>query len=246
MLPDILERLAPPLPQLGLPMGGRRAITFSDSRQGVARLAAKLQQDAERTLTRAFLYHAIQEGQGPSGEERARLEKMLKAPPDRSGRICRGNCQYRTAAFRKSQAEFPGVTSSFVLARNRNSEPSRLRSGPSAIGVAVIWPIIRRNLRRCSSIANCSVARVLFDTAAGGAGLVARLAKFDWFKACLLRAVNWLDCRESCDHGCPACILRPDLNFGEEFPDRPGAHVLAQDMCRRLDLAVELQVLARQ
>ncbi len=78
MLPDILERLAPPLPQLGLPMGGRRAITFSDSRQGVARLAAKLQQDAERTLTRAFLYHAIQEGQGPSGEERARLEKMLK------------------------------------------------------------------------------------------------------------------------------------------------------------------------
>lgn len=41
VLPDMLERLAQPLPKPGLPMGGQRAITFSDSRQGVARLAAK-------------------------------------------------------------------------------------------------------------------------------------------------------------------------------------------------------------
>lgn len=40
VLPGILERLAEPLPQAGLPMGGRRAISFTDSRQGVARLAA--------------------------------------------------------------------------------------------------------------------------------------------------------------------------------------------------------------
>lgn len=86
------------------------------------------------------------------------------------------------------------------------------------------------------------VSAFLFDRAAGGAGLVARLAEFDWLKACLLRAVEWLDCKEDCDHGCPACILRPDLNFGEEFPDRQGAHALAQDLLRRLDLPAKLRV----
>ena len=78
VLPEILERLCEPLGQPGLPMSGRRAITFSDSRQGVARLAAKLQQDAERTLTRAFLYHVGQETRGPSSEEKVKLERKLK------------------------------------------------------------------------------------------------------------------------------------------------------------------------
>ena len=86
----------------------------------------------------------------------------------------------------------------------------------------------------------------LFDRAAGGAGLVARLVDFESFKASLLRAVEWLDCRDGCAHGCPTCILRPDLNFGEEFPDRPGALTLARDMCSRLDLPATLQVFGRE
>ena len=76
-VPLLLEALAPPLGPPGLPLGGRRALSFSDSRQGTARLAAKLQQEAERTLARAFLYHAVQEAPGPDGEERARLEQKL-------------------------------------------------------------------------------------------------------------------------------------------------------------------------
>lgn len=78
-LPLLLEALGEPLPASGRPMGGRRAITFSDSRQGTARLAAKLQQDAERTLTRAFLYHSVQEAHGLNEEERVRLQKKLDA-----------------------------------------------------------------------------------------------------------------------------------------------------------------------
>jgi hypothetical protein len=76
-LPGLVEALAPPQDKPGLPMGGRRALTFSDSRQGTARLAAKLQQEAERTLTRAFLYHSVQQDTGPDPEERAKLEKKL-------------------------------------------------------------------------------------------------------------------------------------------------------------------------
>ncbi len=76
-LPASMEALAQPVDEPGRPLNGRRALTFSDSRQGTARLAAKLQQDAERNLTRAFLYHTVQQNRGPDGEERARLEEKL-------------------------------------------------------------------------------------------------------------------------------------------------------------------------
>ena len=76
-IPTLMENLAMPMERPGLPMGGRRALTFSDSRQGTARLAAKLQQDAERSLTRAFLYHAVQESSGPNEEDRAKFEHKL-------------------------------------------------------------------------------------------------------------------------------------------------------------------------
>ena len=78
-VPAFIESLAQPMDRAGRPMGGRRAITFSDSRQGTARLAAKLQQDAERNLTRAFLYHAVQEDRSPRGEERTKLERKLES-----------------------------------------------------------------------------------------------------------------------------------------------------------------------
>lgn len=41
------------------PFGGRRVITFSDSRQGTARFAVKSQIDAERNHVRSVLYHQI-------------------------------------------------------------------------------------------------------------------------------------------------------------------------------------------
>jgi hypothetical protein len=76
-LPHLVERLAEPAGMGGLPCGGRRALTFSDSRQGAARLAAKLQQEAERGLTRAFLYHSVQQDSGLEPEQRSALEKKL-------------------------------------------------------------------------------------------------------------------------------------------------------------------------
>ncbi len=78
-MPALIEALARPFDAPGRPLGGRRGLTFSDSRQGTARLAAKLQQDAERNLTRAFLYHSVQEDSGPKGDERAKLERKLES-----------------------------------------------------------------------------------------------------------------------------------------------------------------------
>lgn len=41
------------------PMGGRRILTFSDSRQGTARFALKAQLDAERNYIRSLIYHQV-------------------------------------------------------------------------------------------------------------------------------------------------------------------------------------------
>lgn len=86
------------------------------------------------------------------------------------------------------------------------------------------------------------VAVFLHDRAAGGAGLSARMAEPEMLAAALARAERLLDCPEGCRRGCPACILRPDLNQRDTQLDRPGAFALAQALLRRLALPDELQV----
>lgn len=49
----------PPMNDTALPSKGRRILGFTDSRQGSARLAVRLQQDAERNRVRSVLYHAL-------------------------------------------------------------------------------------------------------------------------------------------------------------------------------------------
>ena len=78
----VLDDLAPPADAPGLPAGGRKALTFSDSRQGVARLAAKLQQEAERSLTRAFLWHSVQDGPRADPEKISKLESDISTLRD--------------------------------------------------------------------------------------------------------------------------------------------------------------------
>lgn len=57
------------------PFGGRRLLTFSDSRQGTARFAIKAQLDAERNHVRSTIYHQVTAKRPPglTGEE---LEKL--------------------------------------------------------------------------------------------------------------------------------------------------------------------------
>ena len=62
IIPTLLE--FSPLPQtreeqLG-PFNGRRLLTFTDSRQGTARISARLQQDADKATLRALCYRSWQ------------------------------------------------------------------------------------------------------------------------------------------------------------------------------------------
>lgn len=84
-IPQLLEALPRPDGIDGpAPLGGRRLLSFTDSRQGTARFAAKLQQEAERGLTRATIWHAVQgkaAGDLEKAEElRATISKLQKIP----------------------------------------------------------------------------------------------------------------------------------------------------------------------
>lgn len=81
--PDHVEKPA------DLPWRGHRLLTFNDSRQGTARMAVKLQQEAERNTIRSLIYHlALQHGQSGNEsavagleEEIAKFEKILEQAP---------------------------------------------------------------------------------------------------------------------------------------------------------------------
>lgn len=62
LLPALLEFASDAEKPMNLPYRGRRLLSFADSRQGTARLAATLQQNSERQKIRGFIYHTtIQE-----------------------------------------------------------------------------------------------------------------------------------------------------------------------------------------
>jgi DEAD/DEAH box helicase domain-containing protein len=59
------------------PHGGRQMLTFSDSRQGTARLAATWQREAERNYARAVLLHAVTVGDPAASERAASLQSEI-------------------------------------------------------------------------------------------------------------------------------------------------------------------------
>ena len=79
ILPTMLEYAPDGNQPASHPYRGRRLLTFNDSRQGAARIAVKLQQDAERRRVRSLIYHiAIQEGRQQAGEEAVQLQSEIE------------------------------------------------------------------------------------------------------------------------------------------------------------------------
>lgn len=72
------------------------------------------------------------------------------------------------------------------------------------------------------------VSAFVFDLAAGGAGLALRLGETGRLAALAADVLDRLTCREACEQGCPACILRPDMNMAQILPDRPAGAELAR------------------
>ncbi len=61
-IPELLRHLPPMATRVSqppVPLEGRRLLAFTDSRQGTARIAARLQQESERNYVRSLLYHRL-------------------------------------------------------------------------------------------------------------------------------------------------------------------------------------------
>lgn len=76
--PILLEGVDPAQAEAGdkLPSAGRRLLSFTDSRQGTARMAAKLQIESERNFVRSFVYHQVQASMLPPPGADAEIEKL--------------------------------------------------------------------------------------------------------------------------------------------------------------------------
>ena len=81
-IPVVLEyTLPPPDGDERLPSGGRRLLTFTDSRQGTARFALDAQLDSERNFTRSLVYHLVAAARADreaDPEEIANLEQEIR------------------------------------------------------------------------------------------------------------------------------------------------------------------------
>ncbi len=77
-IPALLDN-APPMEgkQRHAPADGRRLITFTDSRQGTARFAARTQAESERLYVRSALYHGLV-GRRPASLSRDARDKLLQ------------------------------------------------------------------------------------------------------------------------------------------------------------------------
>ncbi|PRY22296.1 uncharacterized protein DUF1998 [Spirosoma oryzae] len=86
LVPTLLEHIPDGKDPLSKPMRGRNLLTFTDSRQGTARIAVKMQQSAERTRVRGLVYQKIRQS-SKGGEmqklqtELAKLELAMQASP---------------------------------------------------------------------------------------------------------------------------------------------------------------------
>ena len=98
------------------PLDGRRLITFTDSRQGTARFAAKLQQEAERDAVRSFLYHQLAASVAPA--DPAGIEALVA----------------QIAALEPAAQTNPALQS---LLRQQQQELDRLRRPPPG---KLAWP----------------------------------------------------------------------------------------------------------
>ncbi|TIN79760.1 DEAD/DEAH box helicase [Mesorhizobium sp.] len=79
--PILLEGIEPAKTTAGerLPSAGRRLLSFTDSRQGTARMAAKLQVESERNFVRGFVYHQLNASMRP---EAGAEEEVAKTKAD--------------------------------------------------------------------------------------------------------------------------------------------------------------------
>ncbi|MEP1934522.1 MAG: DEAD/DEAH box helicase [Hoeflea sp.] len=179
-LPLLIEASKPNLSDHPVPFDGRRLLSFTDSRQGTARFSAKLQQEAERTLTRAVVYHSVQERSGDPDkaaklrEQIAGLTEAVKAIPSLASTL-----EEKVTALKEAEGGHTAVVWADMVQRiARNEEfqnfarpvwrdrPSKgdiaLAEDPKALAELFLYRELFRRPRLQNNAETMGVARLLF------------------------------------------------------------------------------------
>lgn len=179
-MPLLIEAATPSSHDHPVPFGGRRLLSFTDSRQGTARFSAKLQQDAERTLTRAIVYHSVQNREGDPEkaevlrEEIRDLEQVVRAMPSLAGTL-----EEKRLALREAEGSPKPVSWSHMVQRIAQNEefrnfarpvwrdrPSKgddaLATHPTALAELFLYREMFRRPRLQNNVETMGLARLLF------------------------------------------------------------------------------------
>jgi hypothetical protein len=132
--PVALGSVSPDLVAAEKPSQGRKLLTFTDARQGTARLSASLQSNAERAFVRAFVYHSVQfRPPGGSAEEIGNKRREVAAleavdNPALAGVLARARAEL---AALEGSAEPPPVP--------WNDMRDRLAQDPTLLHMKRLW-----------------------------------------------------------------------------------------------------------
>ncbi|MFW5881253.1 MAG: helicase-related protein, partial [Roseicyclus sp.] len=179
-MPTLLEAV-PRLPGAqSSPFGGRRLLSFTDSRQGTARFSAKLQQEAERTLTRAVIYHAVQQdGSGDPDKidgleaEIAALEQAAETMPalrttlegkrQELAEVTVGAGRVDWPDLRRTLAENPELSSfAAEVWRGRPAGGDHLAEHPGELAELFLFRELFRRPRMQNNVETMGLARLVF------------------------------------------------------------------------------------
>lgn len=151
---------------------GRRLLTFTDSRQGTARLAARLQQDAERTKARGLIYHNLLAKRKEDPDLQAQID-ALEAVPNPSIHIINVLNDYRErrrrssiVGFRDLQRGIQQRTVDFEAIQRQYSKYSRDLFGgiygPANVAETLILREMGRRPRRQNNLESMGLVSVCY------------------------------------------------------------------------------------
>lgn len=164
------------------PLEGRQLLSFTDSRQGTARISAKLQIGAERNFVRSFVYHAVQDAllRSPDtskfDEQIAKFEGLISAHPgldlgldgvlataraDRAAKLreAASGLAWPTMVQRLAEREEIGVWLRELWSRR---DPERF-GNPTVLANFLLLRELSRRPKQANSIETMGLARLRFD-----------------------------------------------------------------------------------
>ena len=180
-VPTLLEGVSPA--ERGdsrLPADGRQILSFTDSRQGTARLAANIETSAERAYVRAFAFHSVQriEDSGPGEEERreiggriAKLRPLAAGDPSFAAMLAEQEAKLRVPTIPTpkpwTKVESALASDPMVARWIRDVWHERGRDGryanPEALARFLLLRELARRPRRANSLETLGLVQLRFS-----------------------------------------------------------------------------------